>query len=89
MGKFNVLEHAANKGGLPVRNTVHIQFVGVFKELIEQDGLARSDVEDLADNGFHFLLIIDDKHAAPAEDKGWAKEDGKADFIGQLVGLLL
>jgi phosphoserine aminotransferase len=46
-GVLDVLEHAADHGGLAVADAVHVQLDRVLEELVDQHGLARHDVEDL------------------------------------------
>ena len=68
-GKLNVLQHAANQGRLAIGDTIHIELNGVFEELIDEHRLIRHNFKRLADDGFKFFFAVNDKHAAPTEDK--------------------
>ena len=85
---LDVLEDRADDAGLAVRDAVDVELDRVGEELVDEDGAAFRDLDRLLDVFPEPVLVVDDRHAASAEDEARAHEDGIADLTGDLQGVV-
>ena len=86
-GRLDVFEDGADDRRLAVRDAVDVQLDRVFEELVDEDGLALCGAHRLLHVLDEVLLLVDDRHAASAQDEARAHEDGVADLVRHLHGL--
>ena len=95
-GLFDVLHDAADVQLFAVEQGIHVDFDGVLQELVDEQrggqasghdrvglGLVERTVDVLGQLG----VVVDDFHAASAEDVTGAHEHRIADVVGGLAGL--
>jgi hypothetical protein len=82
-GELDVLEHPADDARLAVAEAVDVELDRVLEELVDQDGLARHDLEHLRTTARSSVLAVDDEHAAAAEDEGGPQEHRVADLAAR------
>ena len=87
-GLLDVLHDGADDGGVAVGDAVDVDFGGVLKEAVDEDGTIGSDVGGVLNVVAKFVVVVDDHHAASAEDEGGANENGVADSIGDGDGFV-
>ena len=86
-GFFDVLHDAADDDVFAVGERVHVNFDGVFEEVVDEDGAVLGIFDGLfhvADDGF---FVVGDDHGASAEHVRRTDEHGIADFGGSGDGL--
>ena len=89
-GLLDVLHHAAEEELLAVEDRVDVDLDRVVEEPVDQHRLALVDqaVGDvLLEVGLQRGVVVDDLHAAPAEDVGRAHEHRVADLVGDPLRL--
>ena len=89
-GLLDVLHHAAEEELLAVEDGVDVDLDRVVEEPVDQHRLALVDqpVGDvLLEVGLQRGVVVDDLHAAPAQDVGRAHQDRVADLVGDPLRL--
>ena len=83
-GFFDVFHDAGEVDVGAVAEGVDVDFDGVVEEAVDEDGVVGGDfggsLDVVGEGGF----VVDDFHAAAAEDVGGADEDGVADVVGDV-----
>ena len=86
-GFFDVFHDAGEVDVGAVAEGVNVDFDGVVEEAVDEDGVVGGDfggsLDVVGEGGF----VVDDFHAAAAEDVGGADEDGVADVVGDVFWL--
>ena len=78
---FHVFHDGAHHGVLAVADAVHVEFGCVFQEAVDKDGLAFADGCGFFHKFAEVLFLIDDHHAAAAQNEARAHKHGVADFF--------
>src|SRR5699024_5353663 len=87
-GLLNVLHHAAEVDVLAIAESVDIDLDGGIQEAVDQDRVLVSDLRGARDVVTQAGLVVDDLHAASAEDVGRADQHRVTDIGRDLTGLL-
>ena len=82
-----MLHHARDEDGLAVAQGVDVDLGGARQILVDQHRVLDRDVAGLGDVAVKLVVIVDDLHAAAAQDIGGADDDREADLVGLLDGL--
>ena len=78
---FHVFHDGADNGVLAIADAVHVEFGGVFEEAIDKDWLAFANGGGFFHELAEVLFLIDDHHAAAAENEARANENRVTDLI--------
>ena len=78
---FHVFHDGAHHGVLAVADAVHVEFGGVFEEAVDKNRLAFANGGSFFHELAEVLFLIDNHHAAAAENEARAHENGVADFL--------
>ncbi|MNV06527.1 hypothetical protein D3C71_969090 [compost metagenome] len=87
-GFLDVFQHAGDEDGLVVAQGVDVYLGGAVQIVVDQHRIVARDAHGLMDVAVQLLAVVDDHHAAAAQDVGGAQDDGIADFLGLLRGFL-
>ncbi len=82
-GLLDVLHHAADEGGLAVRDAVDVALDGVVEEAVQQHRGVVRDLDRFAHVALQVALLVHDLHRAPAQHVGGTHHQRVADFGGQ------
>ncbi len=78
---FHVFHDGAHHGVLAVADAVHVEFGCVFEEAVDKNRLAFANGGGFFHELAEVLFLIDNHHAAAAENEARAHENGVADFL--------
>ena len=78
---LHVFHDGSHHGVLAVADAVHIEFGGVFQEAVDEDGLAFANGGSFFHELAEVFFLVDNHHAAAAENEARAHENGVADFL--------
>ncbi len=78
---LHVFHDGAYHGVLAVADAVHVEFGGVFQEAVDKNRLAFANGGSFFYELAEVLFLIDNHHAAAAENEARAHENGVADFL--------
>ena len=78
---FHVFHDGADNGVLAVADAVHIEFGCVFEEAVDENRLAFANGGGFFHELAEVLFLIDNHHAAAAENEARAHENGVADLF--------
>ena len=81
-GLLDVLHDPAEVHVLAVEEGVDVDLDGVVEEAVDEDRVVGRGLGGLLDVGDERVVVVDDDHAAAAEDVGRAHEDRVADLAG-------
>ncbi len=85
-GFFDVLHDAADDHAVAVGEGVHINFGGLFEELIDEHGASRAHQRGLRDVFLHGVGVVSDDHCTSAENVAGADEYRQANFAREARG---
>ena len=78
---FHVFHDGSDNGVLAVADAVHIEFGSVFEEAVDEDRLAFANGGGFFHELAEVLFLIDNHHAAAAENEALAHENVLADLF--------
>ena len=83
-----MFHHTTDQCCFTVGDGVDIDFDRVFEELVDQHRMIGRDVDRLDHELDQLGIVVADLHAASAQDEARSHEDGVADSLSGLTGLL-
>ena len=78
---FHVFHDGAHHGVLAVADAVHVEFGGVFEEAVDKNRLAFANGGGFFHELAEVLFLIDNHHAAAAQNEARAHQNGVANFL--------
>ena len=85
---FDVFHDGADDGVLAVADAVHVEFGSVFEEAVDKNRLAFANGGGFFHELAEVLFLIDNHHAAAAENEARAHENGVADLFDDGEGFV-
>ena len=87
-GFLDMLHDAGDVDGLAVADAVHVHFGGVGEVLVDQDRVLVRGSGDFAHVAVQGGAVVEDFHGAATKDIAGADDDGVADALGDVFGLV-
>ena len=85
---LDVLEDGADVAGVAVAEGVDVELDGVLEEGVEVDGVVGRDLGGLGHVAAQVGVVVDDRHAAPAQHIAGAHEQREADRARDAAGVV-
>ena len=85
---LDMLQHGSHVALVSVAEGIDIELDGILEEGVEIDRVVRRDLRCLAHVRLEVVVVVDDCHAAAAQDIARTDQERVADVLGDSTGLV-